>query len=430
MEIIKRAVVAVPILVFLFSTSVKAELADSGTGARAVAMGQAQTAVANDASAVNYNPAALVYAREYWEVTGRHLFFQIGKSGYQPYLRLNGIDQEYPYASYTTLGAVIPLGKRITIGVDFQYCDDWVLYTLLANGPRFNRYTPTQQVGGKYGFALKITDKFSVGYSSLTNMHFNFSTISLDLNAVLAGLGLPLGELIVNMNPYMEVDVLPTSSYQVGALYRPFKWLHLGVNYNYKNPSYTIIPVYLPAGLLPETHLTITTNSERPTMLTFGIGVFPNDKITLAFDLSYDMWSRTKNYWKFEADSSLFSFDNSIVEPDDVWVPRVGVEYRDKMKGKLSRASYAIRGGYLFYKSPYPEATGANNDIDNDAHNISFGLSLGYSPKKHFSYIGVEYFWEYMGMVERTHADISRSPAVIVSDGYVIYNGFTLSVKL
>jgi long-subunit fatty acid transport protein len=399
-------------------------------------MGQAQMATANDSGAVNYNPACLVMARERWDLKGLDMWLQLGQSGYAPYLRLNGIDQNYPYTVYTLIGTVFPLGKRLTAGLNISNANDWLLVVALAHGPSFIRYTPTQQPTGSLGLGLKITDKLSVGYTMNTTLHINASTIPVDINAILAGIGITLGDPAININPNVEIDVLSGTSYQFGALYRPFKWLSLGANYTYKNGSEVYIPVYLPPGLLPETTIYVEGwVGSTPSQIGFGVGIYPNEHITVAFDMDYDMWSRTHHWLRFRSsDPDFLNTDFPEIELEDVWVPKFGLEYRGRMPGKFSRAEYSLRAGYLFYKSPWPPMGTDPQDIDNDAHNFSGGFALGYYPKhRHMAglkYLGIDYFWEYIYMVERDHRDLSRQPAVIVSDGYVIYTGLAFTVKI
>lgn len=433
MKKLARALFTASVILVLTHISALAAIEEAGMGPRAVAMGQAQTAAANDPAAVSYNPAALTAARKYWGLgdDGFSTLVQIGQSGYLSRLDINGVNQEYPYVAYSTIGALVPIGKRITVGANMAMPNDWFLYTEISTGYSFNRYKPTRQLSGAYAASLKITDKFSIGYAGLTNMNFNFSTVTLDINSLLAGMGLILGEPATNLNPYMEIDVLPSSSYQFGALYRPFQWASLGFNYSYKNPSLTRIPLVIPEGLLPETHINVEIRSERPTRVVFGLALYPNEKLTFAVDMAYEIWSHTRNYTRIETPgSTLLPPPEDPVEADDIWVPHFGVEYCSRLKGRLSRTRVAVRAGYYYFKSPYPPATGSNRAIDNSAHNIASGISLGYFPKKGWKYIGVDYYWEYMDLVRRSHIDITRNPAVIVSDGYVIYSGFSLNVKM
>jgi long-subunit fatty acid transport protein len=221
------------------------------------------------------------------------------------------------------------------------------------------------------------------------------------------------------------------SSYQFGILYRPVKWLNLGFNYAYKAPAYTVIPIYLPPSLLPETSLLMEINSSGPTSITFGVGLFPTENLTIAFDISYDMWSPTNQWTRItSSDPDFLSSDYPDVTLRDVWAHNVGFEYTDKLRGKLSNTEYSVRAGYGFYPSPYPRMPEGTSNIDNDAHKFSGGFALGFYPKKKFDYIGLEYFWEYVELVERSHVDISRNPAVIVSDGYVIYTGVSFNIKI
>lgn len=432
MKIASRAFLAVLVSVLIASSAAKAGVYEAGFGPRAIGMGQAQVGAGNDPSAVFYNPACLVQAREHWEINGSSLVVQYGNSGYASALELDGVNQEYPYTTATTLSAMLPVGKRITAGLTLNFPEAWTLMVLINTGPRFVRYTQSQVPNATYGIGIKVTRKFSIGIAQSVAPQWNFSTVTLDLNSILSGVGLSVGEPAINANPHMQLDTLLGFNYQFGGLYRPFKWLSIGADYRYKLGTKAIIPIYLPAGVIPETSLQVDINMNwRPSRLSFGVGIFPTDEITVAFDMAYEMWSKINyHYMTFSTNSTLFAVNQPAFKLNDVWVPRVGFEFHRKMKGKLSRAEYAVRTGYIYYKSPYPEMPTGTWYIDNDANFLTGGISLGYRPKKIFRYIGLDYYYEYMDMVTRDHTDITRNPAVIESSGHVIYSGFALTIQL
>jgi len=432
MKIASRAFLAVLVSVLIASNAAKAGVYEAGFGPRAIGMGQAQVGAGNDPSAVFYNPACLVQARDRWEINGSSMVVQYGRGTYKSALELNGVNQAYPDTVATNLGVMIPVGKRVTAGLSLYMPEAWTLMILLNSGPRFVRYTQTQVPNGTYGIGIKVTKKFSIGIAQSVAPQWDFTTVTLDINSILAGMGLSLGEPRVNGNPHMEMDTLLGFNYQFGALYRPFKWLSLGVDYRYKIGTRAVIPLYFPAGLVPETNVLVDVNmSWRPTRWSFGVGIYPTDEITVAFDMDYEMWSKINYpYMKFTSSSNFLNVTSTEFDLKNVWVPKVGFEYHRKMKGKLSRAEYAARAGYIYYKSPYPEMPKDTWYIDNDANFLTSGISLGYRPKRVFRYIGFDYYFEYMAMVKRDHTDLTRTPSMIESDGNVTYNGFSVTIQL
>ena len=57
----------------------------------------------------------------------------------------------------------------------------------------------------------------------------------------------------------------------------------------------------------------------------------------------------------------------------DVWVPRLGLEYR---RAVSSRVRIAGRVGYAFERSPVPDQTGVTSFADNDRSVIGFGAGV------------------------------------------------------
>ncbi|HZS36341.1 MAG TPA: hypothetical protein VFF06_05920, partial [Polyangia bacterium] len=55
---------------------------------------------------------------------------------------------------------------------------------------------------------------------------------------------------------------------------------------------------------------------------------------------------------------------------NDVWVPRVGAEWRRQLG---ERVNVTARAGYAFERSPVPEQRGLTSFADNDRHVVSLG---------------------------------------------------------
>lgn len=432
MRIIVRALLAIVLISLLSTDSAWATWNDVGYSPRGISMGLAQTAVATDSSAIEFNPAGLVTARERWELSGGDIWFQYSQVGYFPVLRVNGVDQNYWFTEAATIGIMVPIGKRVTFGAQLINPSDITLAIVVLHGPGFERYQPQRQPLGGLGIGIKITDKFSVGVTQMPTVHFNANELPIDVGAIVAGAGLPLGEPNTDIVPQLEIDAISGGSYSFGALLSPVKQLSLGFAYKYRNGSKLYMPVFLPPGLLPETTLVIESNtSVQPTQMLFGIGLFPNENMTIAFDMVYSVWSREKPFARsLSSDPNFMNSPYPDVELVDTWDPHFGFEWRDKLWGKLSRADYSVRAGYSFSNTPYPPASGENTTYDNDAHFYSGGFSLGYTPKKRLGYIGFDYFFQYIDLIPRTHRDLDRNPAVIVTDGYSIFYGAGITMKM
>lgn len=93
-----------------------------------------------------------------------------------------------------------------------------------------------------------------------------------------------------------------------------------------------------------------------PEQHNFGVSWLYHEKLLLCLDLSWFRWSRYTS--------------ESRGDPDPRWrdslIPRVGLEYRPTQ-------DWAVRLGYFFEPSPVPEQKRASNLLDNDRHVFSAG---------------------------------------------------------
>ena len=430
-QVFRGAILAL-LAVLIVPGRAPAGVLEFGMGARAVAMGQAQVAAVNDASAMTYNPAALSYMRDYWDLRTRQYFLQVASVGTDSILYLNDREQRDPYTSAFTIGIVLPLTRKLTGGIQVYYPQDTTIELEFFRGPTLSRYRAWRWFYVIAGGSYQITRKLSVGAGMNATLNFNSSPLNLDLTSVIALIGLDIGGGAKDLNPAFKIDVLLKQSYELGALYRPTKWLNLGAFYRYKLGTEFNIPIKIPAGLTPETNILISGYMYvlNPPQWAFGAAVFPTKNLTLAFDMQYDMWSKVTPGVKITSDSPTFSSPKENFKLDNVWWPKFGVEWKDKLGGKYSRSDYAVRLGYSHYTSPYPDKIPASGDMDTDADFFSGGFSFGYKPRRTLDYVSLDYFYQYVNLVERNIKHIDQNPPSLIADGHVIYTGFGVTIML
>ncbi len=418
----------------------KGGMSEYGYGARGVAMGQAQVAASNDFSAAFYNPATLIAARDYWGLGVLEPYIQFSQGGTNHKLYLNDEDQNEGYAPSMTTGFILPVTKRLVVGGHIFMTTDALLTVDMFYGPRIGRYTADHTFGLSTAFGFQITEKLYLGYAGAANLAYNSSTLNVNLMPILNDLlGMDLGEGAVDVNPAFELDVIMTSSYKAGITYKAFDWLTLGFIYKYRNPAPVNIPIHIVGGgLLPDVNILVEQKGVNPIEMTGGMALYPIEGLTIAADLTRALYSKENNQQGLAllSDNPDFNAGYPVTELDDVWIQKYGVEWKDNFRGKFERMDYAVRAGYKYYPSPYPPINSPENQsglIDNDAHYYTGGLALGYTPyqgsvKKGPAYIQLEYWYEYIHLVERKHRNAGENPAVIVSDGNVVYNGLALSM--
>lgn len=355
-----------------------------GFDARGVAMGNAQTAVADDFTAAFYNPGAL--ARRKRVVAG---------AGFLAGVPMLTIDRARPDSEIAerlpedfaglTVGALFPLGEaldnRIALGVGV-----YVPLAQLAEGdiadsrvPQFYRY---QNLPDKFvvaaALSTELTDWLSVGGGV----------------QVLAGLdgGLDFEVALADRAVRSQstgIDVALTAAGTAGVLLAPLDDLTVGLSWrqdialHYALPSRIAIDDLITIGLAFSGTVLYTPES-------FNLGAaYAIDAIDLRVtgEVSYVRWSKAPDP---SIDISLdlegralegLGLDERLdigsgapvdLRFRDVAVWRIGLEHRID-------ETLVVRGGYTWRPSPAPLPDGAFNYIDGDAHVVGTGLGVTFN---------------------------------------------------
>ncbi|UCD84000.1 MAG: outer membrane protein transport protein [Deltaproteobacteria bacterium] len=174
-------------------------------------------------------------------------------------------------------------------------------------------------------------------------------------------------------------------------------------------------------------------DSYSPDQLRFGLSVDPLENLIVALEVTRVGWSNFKPpFWiaenKPERSGMLYMVLGDVFLPaeydafydkfNNIWVPRVGVEY------SLLDDLLKLRGGYFFRLSPVPDQTQETNFIDCDTHAVSFGS--GYTILDNIS---VSIHGQWRMLVEREMKKDDRD-ATITGSGNAWNTGITLSVDL
>jgi len=203
-------------------------------GAKGIAMGGAFAGIADDVSAIYFNPAGLVHQKKF------SLFYTMDSQ----ILLINPIDPsiKLTYKVPALLGFVFPLNNKKLMVAGFA-----------INSP----------------FQRKIPDEFAV---------YNFSPVFSFLLLKNLALGIKIG---FNYATYSGTG---TSNgygynYQVGMLYFYSKNLRIGLNYQGKNFIYW-----------PHHGETFNVKENFPDILTIGTGYLLAKNAILSFDIEYQNW--------------------------------------------------------------------------------------------------------------------------------------------
>lgn len=333
-------------------------------GARGMAMAGAFTAIGGDASAVFYNPGAVVNLNSTQILAGATLI-QPNASfrGPKPAIDEYKVKDKFfnPINFYITHSFskdfAVGFGVNNPYGLGTFWDENWVgRFLAIDTEIRTFFFTPV--------VSYRITDNLSIG----------------------AGVTYAYGDVLIKR----KSQLLPTSSeatislegdgtgigYTAGILYQPTECLSLGVSYRsavkfeFEGDATAEAPSQF-TGLIPGG--AISAPLETPMNLTFGLAYKVMKELTLSADYQYVGWS---SYDKLEVtfedvtdpDSRVLASDRKY---ENTYILRFGAEY-------LLSDKFALRGGLLYDNNPVLEeyAEPTLPDSDRLGFNIGFGYAL------------------------------------------------------
>jgi len=345
----------------------------NGNGSKAIAMGGAFVGLADDFSAVFWNPAGLTQMEE----PNLAIFATdiIPTPTYR--FPLLGIDTEAKSEHHFSgaLGFFKPLSDKVVVGI-YGYIPSGVSVewpgadlALLSGGVAYQWNAKVAIITVSPAIAFKVSDKFSLG-------------ATLNINYGLAKLKRPaLGQYEEDTN---GVGVGAT----LGMLYKPSEKFSFGLTF--KTPFKATLKGDATMSGAPLLGLPGMDDAERavtwPMWVGAGIAIKPNDKLTFTADAQYTDWKEMDIIPITFANAGwqLFFKDGAdlTLRWEDKIQVRFGVEY------KVS-PSFALRGGYYHDPSPSPRST-MNILIPELSYNF-FTIGFGYNTNK----INLDFCLEY-----------------------------------
>jgi long-chain fatty acid transport protein len=378
-------------LVFALSASTFANgLSLNSVGTRALGMGGAFVGLANDGSAIYWNPAGL---------TGQASSVQLYYTGIMPSanytMDLASIDASTNsklymapglFANYTMgkwafgLGVFVPAG----LGTDWNAED---LYGPTAAGKEL--LSEIGVVSISPAVAYQIKDKFSLGLT--VNIYYGM----FDLKQPVDGSALGLG-----YQQFSETSDGTGVGVTIGAKYDFSDAFSAGLSFRTStkvamsgdatNTMFPQIPNMPPAAMPgPETS-SFSRDVTWPMWIAGGIAYKPTQCLTITFDAQYSQWSELDvlvaeyddAYWKAVMEAGG---DNEFhLKWEDAVQIRLGGEY-------MLNKAVALRLGYYYDPAPAPDET--VNVLFPSSTNHAFTAGFGYYGEKIFVEAGMEYLY-------------------------------------
>lgn len=355
---------------------------------RGTAMGNAQTAAADDYTATFYNPALLTTRKQ----------VNVGAGFVATFPRLS-IDRRYATPAQREIPSTLPpdfggfaVGAQFPLGglIDYRVAVGLALYLptlnilrgegIDARVPQFYRY---QNLPDKYvmlaSVAFEIAPWLSVGAGVQTLAGLD-GAVDVDLEVANRRV----------RHRTVQVDVYPTAAPVAGLLIRPLRTLRLGASWR----SELQLDYSLPSAIAIDDLVDLSIDIGGTVLYSphyFNVGVAYEVEpwhLLASAELTWALWSRAPDPSpRFTVDiggelteglglgEALDIGNGAPVDLRFVDVPlyKLGLEHRP------DGGIFVVRAGYVWRPSPAPTPTGAFNYIDNDAHVLSVGAGVTFA---------------------------------------------------
>ena len=422
----ERTFVLVVILAFLMLTPPAgiASIAENyGYGARAIGMGGAFVGLADDFSAIFYNPAGLA------QISGHRVAF-----GYLlglPSLHIEELhaseDHEVdsklhaPYIAVATdLTRALDLGRRLVFGLAGAFPGNFKNAYKARYGTDFDPYLPIFGAGHEdqriclwFGPAIEVFPWLYVGGGCAFIVHGEEVDIRIAVDALTG----EVEEEGTRVSMHVSTEIAPLA----GLLVKPHDRITIGAAWRkevaFEAPQQrAAMSVILPSGIEVPVEIVLPIYGHyTPAQYALGLSWRPLDRLLLAADVTYADWSGYKLN------------DGTPLDPPmrDRWIPRIGAELGvgDGLK---------VRAGYAYLASPLPrQRPGFEvNLADSTRHVFSFGSGYALEWPAAFSHpLGIEAFVQVQYLEPRIFPNVNPGGPDLQSHGTIIAVGAQLEFR-
>ncbi len=354
----------------------------NGVGSKASGMGTAFIGLADDFSAVFFNPAGLTQIeKSEFSLFGTSIFptgtynFELMGTTMADTI---SIDTGYPsgaisYYKPVSETLVIGIAGYVPAGVGQKWSGDEL--AMLSGGTTYIWDSKLFMISVSPVAALKLSDRFSIGFS------LNINYVSLEMKRP-AG-----GEEHIPFFQYDESMSGIAIGGTIGAMFKPNEKLSIGMVF--KLPVKATINGTANSPFLGFFGSATESKGERtanwPMFAGVGIALKPNDNLTITADVIYTNWKKLQDIPVSFEDPSWESLEEGskfILRWEDTFDVKLGMQY------KVSESFY-LRAGFYTDKAPSPEET-LNIMLPNISYNAFTG-GFGYKKGKISLDFAVEY---------------------------------------
>lgn len=347
-------------------------------------MGGVGVGLSLDQAAMFYNPGALAMVRERGVQIGGNVTLarqafrgQFGSE--QRELRNSVVTPFNLYASFGPAEGKFRAGIAVytPFGSKLQYANGWEgRYSLTDIDLKSIFVQPT--------VSYALTDKLSVGAGLVV---LAYGSVSLEKDISIGNA--PDGHVVLDGKAEQKLG------FNAGVYFKPTDKLSVGVSYRSKIDAQVksgdVTISNTPASLASSfAATTFDVTLPLPATTSIGIGVMPNEKLTIGLDINYVEWSKYKNL-NFTFDKNLGATNTSISRRDyqDAVTLRLGGQYQ-------LTDGLTVRAGTSYDFSPVKD--GFVTPETPDADRISGTIGASYA----FGKFGVDVSLQYIDLKKRT----------------------------
>jgi long-chain fatty acid transport protein len=326
----------------------------NGISARGVGLGGAFTALADDATALYFNPGALADVDPQVDAGGELV---VGPRSYTP---VDPTGAKGPKQSATVVAPVPTLGvvgrftnaddrpSRVTLGAGV-----WNTFGGQVSFPKTGQpaLDSTQDAALEVtaGAAVRISDRLSLGGAVRVGIGlFSLESTMMPFDSNLSASGVGVGGAI-------GAVAKPTDTVRVGLTWR--SPMHISTTGSGS--------VTMPAGPVQEQ---ISHDQHWPQQASLAVALLPDPQIRVSAQLDWTQWSTVKDLAvRFPASPGL----DQVFREDwrDSWTARAGGEY-------AVSPAFTLRGGAYFDSAAVPDRTIERQYLDSDKIGVAVGTSL------------------------------------------------------
>lgn len=395
----KKTITTVLVLFLIQSTVFSNGLSLNSIGTRALGMGGAFVGLANDGSAIYWNPAGLI---------GQKSAVNIGATAIMPFATYGDIDAESQvhlapnlFVNYNMGDLALGLGVFVPAGLGVS----WNSEDFGVPGGSIDILSQIGVIDIAPAVAYKVSDKFSVGLT----VNIYYAMFEMKQPTPVADFS-PLGGPVLFPQQFEEDSDGLGFGATIGIKYNASEKLSLGATVRLatkvsmegtaknalfpKLPAIAPIPGVFPGSAPGPAESDFSRDVTWPLWIAGGVAYKATDKLTLVLDAQYSQWSELDElvaeyddpYWAVAMVSA--GNDKFELKWEDAVQIRAGAEY-------MVNDNLDLRFGYYYDPAPAPDETLNILFPSSTNHVATAGLSYM------FGKVSVEAGLEYLFGAER-----------------------------